>query len=72
LRAADTIWLRWKSIAHRVASVQARVLLALVYFTILAPFAAILRVRANPFRTAGWHEHETPGAPESEAARNQF
>lgn len=72
MRATDTIWLRWRPVAHRVASVQARVVLAVVYYTILAPFAAILRVTANPFRAAGWHEHETPKAPESEAARNQF
>lgn len=61
-----------KAIAHRVASFQARVFLALLYFLLLAPFAAILRLTGSPFRAGGWHEHEAPGAAESEAARNQF
>jgi hypothetical protein len=63
----DAIWQRWKQFALRVASVQVRILLALVYATVLLPFALILRLTSNPFRGSGWHAHEGSDSP-----RRQF
>jgi hypothetical protein len=31
-------WARWKAMSERVANVQARVLLSIFYFTLMAPF----------------------------------
>jgi len=73
LRAAsEGIWARWKAYAHRVASFQARLILALIYFTVLLPFVVILRLTADPFRVCGWHAHEEPAQPERDSARRQF
>ena len=72
MRSADAIWSRWTAFAHRVGSAQARILLGLLYFTILLPFAAILAMTSNPFRASGWHEHVAPETPEPDAARRQF
>lgn len=70
--AVRRLWSRWKAFAHRIASVQARVFLGLMYFTVLLPFAIVLRLQSHPFRLTGWHTHESPDAPETEAARRQF
>jgi hypothetical protein len=45
---------RWKRFAHVVADVQARVLLAIVYFVVLPAFALVVRIGEDPFRP-GWH-----------------
>ena len=31
-------WKRWKALSDRVANVQARILLTIFYFTVMAPF----------------------------------
>ena len=69
---ANLLWARWKSLAHRVASVQARIVLGLLYFAVLLPFAMLLRFHSHPFRAAGWQKHEAPDASHAEAARRQF
>jgi hypothetical protein len=67
-----SFWLRWKAFAHRVATVQARVLLGLMYFTVLLPFAMLLRLQSTPFRESGWQKHDSSGRSEAEAAQRQF
>jgi hypothetical protein len=52
--------------------VQIRVLLGLMYFTVLLPFAMLLRLQSNPLREAGWQKHESSGRSEAEAAQRQF
>lgn len=39
------IWEKWKRIARKIGDFQARVLMILFYFTILAPFALLIRVK---------------------------
>ena len=72
MRAGDRVGTRWRAFARECAAVQARVLLGLLYFTILLPFALLLRMTSNPFRTSGWEAHERSSEPEPEAARRQF
>jgi len=62
------LWEAWKVLAQRIGDVQARVLLAVFYFVVLAPFALLVRLTSDPLaikrRTArGWHAHvEGPGS----------
>ena len=44
------IWRRWTVIAHRIGEVQARLLLSVFYFVIVAPFALGLRLLSDPLR----------------------
>jgi hypothetical protein len=69
------LWAGWKRIGRKIGDFQARVLLTIFYFVILAPFALGLRLLADPLglkHAAGWH----PVAPRSdtplERARQQF
>lgn len=52
-------WEGWKPLARRLATFQARLLLTIFYFVILAPFALLLRWTSDPLalkpKTAkGW------------------
>jgi hypothetical protein len=68
------LWHGWKRVGRKVGDFQARVLLTVFYFVLLAPFAAMVRWNADPLglkRPGGWHP-VTPGAPPAERARRQF
>ena len=70
--AINLAWSHWKAFAHRIGCFQARLLLAFVYFTVVVPFASILRLTSHPFRTSGWRQRELPNEPESVIARRLF
>ena len=60
---AKNLWRRWKALAHRIGDFQARVILAIFYFVVLAPFAALLRWTSDPLVIAasdarGWQERK--------------
>jgi len=42
------LWERWKQIAKTIGDFQARLILSVVYFIIVGPFALILRWVADP------------------------
>ena len=70
------LWRGWKRIAHKIGDFQARVLLTIFYFVIVAPFALAVRLFADPLAlksttARGWRAR-TPGAPALEQARRQF
>ena len=71
------LWQSWKAIARRIGDVQARIVLAVFYFVVLAPFALLLRVTSDPLaiRRAtrrGWQPRvESPGTA-LERAQRQF
>jgi hypothetical protein len=74
LVALRRLWEGWKRIGRKVGDFQARVLLTVFYFVMLAPFAVIVRWKADPLGlkgTRGWHP-VAPGAPAAERARRQF
>ena len=52
--SARTLFNGWKRFAHAVAEVQARLLLAFVYYLVLPVFALVVRMGEDPFRP-GWH-----------------
>jgi hypothetical protein len=45
------LWRKWKALAWKIGNFQARVLLALLYFTLLLPFGVGLRLFSDPLRT---------------------
>ena len=71
---ASHLWQAWKRGAHRVADLQVRGLLALFYYTLLAPFALLVRFRAplGKNRGAGWAPAPEPGGSEEQRAQEQF
>lgn len=65
-------WLLWKKIARRIATFQARAILALLYFTVLIPFAVLSRIGRNPFKAAGWNVRAEATDDARQNARQQF
>ena len=68
------LWEGWKRVGRKIGDFQARVLLTVFYFVILAPFAVVVRFKADPLgikRGGGWHPVVRAGAP-IERARRQF
>lgn len=68
-------WDRWTVIAHVIGNVQARVLLTLFYFTVVPPFAVIVKLAKDPLglrppRGAGFWIPRS--AVDPAAARRQF
>ena len=67
----------WKRFAQRVGAIQARILLTIFYFVVLAPFALLVRVARDPLAlrpgsAGGWRPHaEGPFEP-LQRARSQF
>jgi hypothetical protein len=73
LSGVRALWEGWKRVAKRIGDVQARILLTIFYFLILAPFALVVRWRMDPLAiktAAGWRSKEvTPGTPLERASR---
>jgi hypothetical protein len=69
------IWRRWQRAAKKVAEFQARLLLSLFYFLVLAPFALVLRLASDPLEldqaVEGWHDRDDEEAP-ANRAREQY
>ena len=71
------LWERWKRIAKKIGDVQARIILTVIYFIIVGPFALVLRLAADPLslkKSAKQAWREKPEAKESalKRAMNQF
>jgi hypothetical protein len=70
-------WDGWKRFGRRMADAQSRVLLSLFYFVVIAPFAAGVRLAADPLgitpRTPkGWRRRAEAPPMTLERAREQF
>jgi hypothetical protein len=50
MRLLKAIWARRKIVAHKIGNFQARLLLALFYFIVLAPFAVGVKLLSDPLR----------------------
>lgn len=71
------IWEGWKKIARKIGDFQARVLLGIFYFVILAPVAIIINLRKDilslkPGASRRWREREPDNLPPMEKALRQF
>jgi hypothetical protein len=71
------VWEAWQDIAHHVGDFQARALLTVFYFTILAPFGVLVRTFTDPLQRrpgaahTAWRERRTNDV-DMAAARRQF
>ena len=57
---ARKLWSGWKRFAKKIGDFQARVILTILYFVIIGPFALIVRWGADPLSLKkgaqqGWH-----------------
>jgi hypothetical protein len=72
------LWAAWKRVARKIGDFQARVLLTLFYFVLLAPFALLVRRTSDPLSLKagaqrGWGVRDnTPDEYTLEMARKQF
>lgn len=65
------IWAAWVPIAHKIGNFQARVILTVVYFVVLAPFALMARRGSAQPPGSFWRERvET--AHSLASARREF
>lgn len=57
-------WARWKFIAEKIGSFNARVILTLLYFIVIIPFGLIQRIARSGFRPpapgTNWHTRPEP------------
>lgn len=71
--AVRRAWQAWKVIAHKIGDFQARVILTLLYFLPLAPFALVVKYSSDPMAIKpgspkGWRPVPDTGSA-AEAAR---
>jgi hypothetical protein len=72
--ALRRLWEGWKRFGRKVGDFQARLLLTVFYFVMLAPFALVVRWQADPLglkQAGGWQPVTRVGSP-LERARRQF
>ena len=68
---ANTLWQRWKRLAHRAAEIQAIVILTLVYWIIVAPIGFIRKAGGARTLETGWKVRPATGRVPLEDARRQ-
>lgn len=71
------LWGRWKIIALKVGTFQSRMLLALFYFLVIPPFAAIIKIFSDPLRLkksppVKWHPKEAGQEDFFQESKRQF
>jgi len=74
LAPGQTVWQRWKRLAHRAAVVQSHVLLFLLYVLVVIPVAAVGRILGAgraPLDSNGWRALND-GGEDLTSARRQF
>jgi hypothetical protein len=49
------LWHGWKRFGRKLADVQARILLSIVYFTVVLPFGLAVRLLADPLAIKPGH-----------------
>jgi hypothetical protein len=61
LEDLKSLWSAWKRLAHKIGNFQARVLLTVLYATVVLPFGVIVRLFSDPLhmkhRPQQWTEH---------------
>ena len=71
------LWENWKKLAKKIGDFQARLILTILYFVIVAPFALIVRFAADPLlikpRTPqGWRAKTELKGSHMDRVLNQF
>ena len=69
------LWQRWKRTARKIGDIQARFILTVFYFLVMAPFALVIRFWSDPLRLKrfpGWiRRSDSPDAAKMRA-REQY
>jgi len=71
------LWKSWKEIAGYIGDFQARVILTVFYFVVLAPFGLLVRIFSDPLGrrntpdVSGWNKRG-PEDIDMASARRQF
>jgi hypothetical protein len=74
--AIRRLWARWKVVAEKIGHFQTRVILSLVYFLVVSPFALLVRISRDPLGLRGvdrsnWVAKDDV-AHDLDAARKQY
>ncbi len=75
--ALRAVWDAWTRLARRIGDIQARILLTLLYYVVVGPFALVRRWGSDPLAlkpgaSRGWRVRpESPDTPMAQA-RRQF
>jgi hypothetical protein len=74
--ATLNLWERWKRFAKKIGDFQARLILIILYFVVVAPFALIVRFAADPLsikrQQQGWRSRAETKVSPMDWALNQF
>ena len=70
-------WAGWKRFGKKIGDIQARLLLTVFYYVLLAPFALALRRWSDPLgikcgSAKGWHSRGSGAGTAKEQAARQF
>jgi hypothetical protein len=68
---SKTLWQRWKRLAHRAAEIQSFIVLTVLYWLIVAPIGASLKIGRRPPDERGWKTRPPAGAVTLDEARRQ-
>jgi hypothetical protein len=68
---------KWKILGHKVGNFQARLILGVFYFIVIAPFGCVVKFISKPLRlkmlhNSNWLPHEEEVAEVGSRARRQF
>jgi hypothetical protein len=69
------LWQWWKRIARKLGDAQARFILSVFYFLIMAPFALVIRFWSDPLRlkrSYGWIRRSDPPDAATKRAHEQY
>lgn len=65
------LWAKWKRLAHKAAEIQAFIVLTIVYWLIVAPIGAMLKIGRGAPEGTGWKTRPPSGEVSIEEARRQ-
>jgi saxitoxin biosynthesis operon SxtJ-like protein len=73
------LWRKWLVVAHAIGRVNSHIIMMLVYFVFMTPFALVVRYFTDPLRLRaepGWQplpvSTESPAPTALDIARRQF
>ena len=64
-------WRAFKRFSQVIATVQARIILGVIYFVVLLPFAIFSRIGSCPFKPSGWTKRNDSQQHTRESALKQ-
>jgi hypothetical protein len=75
IKLFNTLFARWKVIAHKIGEFQSRLLLSVFYFVVFAPFAVGIKTFSDPLqikRFHGWLTRTDAEENPAESSRRQY